>query len=245
MPTFQELPSEIRDLIYRYSLLTDQTLVAVNEQLDTTPPTLTETDSATPLLAVSKAINAEVAPIFYGQNKFKLSLCLPNTADNRQTIFQKYPTLFRNIICYFVIEDLPSVAKYATWQLFVDSAMEIWQATIHSLAAMTNLKLLVMDVDGLRLLAHPWRSRNVPGGPFQAVALHFKPLLLRSIPSGLKQRGAKSTDEGIWITGDFIRGYPLSVLLEVWEELGAQYLDRQRERVIGDFAGTLNHLRGY
>ena len=185
MPNFQDLPRELRDEIYEYCLSTPRILVAVNERFNPRPPTWPDTEAATALLAVSKAIHAETVPMFYGLNKFELSIY---TGDGQRTIFQKYPTLFERIVFNMDLRHLPGTSSDGIYTGSATTMMRNWQTTLSTLTPMSNLKLLQIRLDTFNRYANwPLNLFRDPTTEFlQKIILPLEQSMSRSFPQHLK-----------------------------------------------------------
>lgn len=96
-----DFPREVRDMIYAEALVSNQVLIVKGEcggypnNKYGSDDNFQYFDPTLALLQVSKTINSEATPIFFGINTSKLS---PLPGLGRPSVFTKYAPLFRSVV---------------------------------------------------------------------------------------------------------------------------------------------------
>ena len=202
MSSFEDLPREVRHMIYTYAMRSDHVLVEKHQpnkrlrQLKLPFPL--------PLLTVGKNVSQEAIGIFYTINTFQiLHHLLPL---EKPLVFTKYAALFRSVKLEFD----------ERWEWESERLIEVWKKQIRELSLMSNLRWLSLGIDNLK---HNFYRKGI-GWIQRTIIDHLKPELLASLllGNGKEQRSCItiSISAGFWE----IDNPDLRLIQEAWEGPG-------------------------
>ena len=113
MASFLNLPAEIRNMIYRYCLVQNQTLIPYKEHYPLSKADLAfRKDLPTvALLQVCKKIETEAAAVLYGQNVWRITSkscpgVISSAGKTRSSIWERRASMFRNVVIVFDQQDV-------------------------------------------------------------------------------------------------------------------------------------------
>ena len=113
MAAFLELPTEIRNMIYRYCLVKNRTLIPYEEyyQLSKADLEFRKDLPTVALLQVCKIIETEAAEVLYGDNTWRVtskdgSLDSSLLAKREINVWNRRPSIFKHIVLVFDQQDV-------------------------------------------------------------------------------------------------------------------------------------------
>ena len=146
MSNLMDCPREIKDMIYTEALITDNVLIAKNEQIEYADFAFSQPRPLMALLRVSRRVNTETTDIFYAVNIFKLS-AYPTLG--KPSIFTSHATLFRSVIVEFSHKQSEHYFPGGDSSPTNYDLIYTWKKQIETLVPMANLKYLELDVSAI------------------------------------------------------------------------------------------------